>query len=122
MSKTRIYYSVEHSENSFSPIKVDKANNLLTNLEAAKEMLEDFCSSEHAEYRAYWEAQRPFMEIFRVVEVKDKVEIKPTEIKKIARNIVEYMIDNDYITEFETEQKVDYHLQDIIEGEIKTLL
>lgn len=44
------------------------------------------------------------------------------EIQLTAIEIVSYMIDNEYIKEFECEQNWDYHIQDIIEDEITKLI
>lgn len=69
-----IHYSVRHSGNSFSEINRNKkTNELNTTLEQAKETLNDFCTSEAEEYKAYWESQRPSMKIFKVTTVTEEI-------------------------------------------------
>ena len=50
------------------------------------------------------------------------IKVKNSEIVNTSVRILEYLIDNEYITEFEDEKQWDYHIQDIIEDEIKLLL
>ncbi len=50
------------------------------------------------------------------------IKVKNSEIVNTSVRILEYLIDNEYITEFEDEKQWDYHIQDIIEDEIKSLL
>ena len=51
-----------------------------------------------------------------------KFDITKNDITKTSIIILEYLIDNEYITEFEDENKWDFHLQDIIEEEIQKLI
>ena len=44
------------------------------------------------------------------------------DTRDIAIRIVQYLIDNKYITEFEDENKWDFHIQDIIQDEINEVL
>jgi len=44
------------------------------------------------------------------------------DTRDIAIRIVEYLIDNKYITEFEDENKWNFHIQDIIQDEINDTL
>lgn len=44
------------------------------------------------------------------------------DTRDIAIRIVEYLIDNEYITEFEDENEWDFHIQDIIQDEINEVL
>ena len=51
-----------------------------------------------------------------------KKSITKSDITKTSITIIEYLIDNEYITEFEDENKWDFHLQDIIDEEINNLI
>ena len=42
--------------------------------------------------------------------------------RDVAIRIVEYLIDNEYITEFEDENQWDFDIQDVIHDEINSLL
>lgn len=44
------------------------------------------------------------------------------DTRDVAIRIVEYLIDNKYITEFEDENEWDFHIQDFIHDEINNLL
>jgi len=44
------------------------------------------------------------------------------DTRDIAIRIVEYLIDNQYITEFETDHEWDFHLQDVIQENINDVL
>jgi len=44
------------------------------------------------------------------------------DTRDVAIRIVEYLIDNEYITEFEDEHEWDFHIQDVIHDEINKLL
>ena len=44
------------------------------------------------------------------------------DTRDIAIRIVEYLIDNKYITEFEDENEWDFHIQDVIQDEINEVL
>ena len=44
------------------------------------------------------------------------------DTRDIAIRIVEYLIDNKYITEFEDENDWDFHIQDVIQDEINDKL
>ena len=48
--------------------------------------------------------------------------INNDDTRDIAIRIVEYLIDNKYITEFEDENEWDFHIQDVIHGEINETL
>ena len=48
--------------------------------------------------------------------------ITQADTNLIAQKCVEYLIDNGYITEFEDERQWDYHIQDVIQGEIDEVL
>ena len=52
--------------------------------------------------------------------MRDKITYDDT--RDIAIRIVQYLIDNKYITEFEDENKWDFHIQDIIQDEINEVL
>tara|TARA_R100000008_G_C3567335_1_gene159909 strand:+ start:774 stop:974 length:201 start_codon:yes stop_codon:yes gene_type:complete len=51
-----------------------------------------------------------------------KKKITYDDTRDIAIRIVEYLIDNKYITEFEDENEWDFHLQDVIQDEINEVL
>ena len=51
-----------------------------------------------------------------------KKSITKSDITKTSITIIEYLIDNEYVTEFEDENKWDFHLQDIIDEEINNLI
>jgi|TARA_B110000908_G_scaffold132414_1_gene155885 hypothetical protein len=53
---------------------------------------------------------------------KDKITNDDT--RDVAIRILEYLIDNKYITEFENENEYewDFHIQDVIHDEINSLL
>ena len=44
------------------------------------------------------------------------------DTRDVAIRIVEYLIDNEYITEFEDENQWDFHIQDVIHDEVNSLL
>jgi len=44
------------------------------------------------------------------------------DTRDVAIRVVEYLIDNKYITEFEDENQWDFHIQDVIHDEINDLL
>lgn len=44
------------------------------------------------------------------------------DTRDVAIRVVEYLIDNEYITEFEDENQWDFHIQDVIHDEINSLL
>ena len=44
------------------------------------------------------------------------------DTRDVAIRIVEYLIDNKYITEFEDENDWDFHIQDVIQDEINNIL
>ena len=44
------------------------------------------------------------------------------DTRDVAIKVVEYLIDNKYITEFEDENQWDFHIQDVIHDEINDLL
>ena len=48
--------------------------------------------------------------------------INNDDTRDIAIRIVEYLIDNKYITEFEDENEWDFHIQDVIHDEINEAL
>ena len=48
--------------------------------------------------------------------------INNDDTRDIAIRIVEYLIDNKYITEFEDENEWDFHIQDVIHGKINEAL
>tara|TARA_R110002020_G_scaffold230651_1_gene441524 strand:+ start:2378 stop:2554 length:177 start_codon:yes stop_codon:yes gene_type:complete len=48
--------------------------------------------------------------------------INNDDTRDIAIRIVEYLIDNKYITEFEDENEWDFHIQDVIHDEINKAL
>jgi hypothetical protein len=48
--------------------------------------------------------------------------INNDDTRDIAIRIVEYLIDNEYITEFEDENEWDFHIQDVIHDEINKAL
>tara|TARA_Y100000389_G_C17373170_1_gene470154 strand:- start:228 stop:425 length:198 start_codon:yes stop_codon:yes gene_type:complete len=48
--------------------------------------------------------------------------INNDDTRDIAIRIVEYLIDNKYITEFEDENEWDFHIQDVIQDEINEVL
>jgi len=44
------------------------------------------------------------------------------DTRDVAIRVVEYLIDNKYITEFEDENEWDFHIQDVIHEKINKLL
>ena len=52
---------------------------------------------------------------------KEKV-VTYDDTRDVAIRIVEYLIDNEYITEFEDENQWDFHIQDVIHDEVNSLL
>ena len=44
------------------------------------------------------------------------------DTRDVAIRIVEHLIDNEYITEFEDENEWDFHIQDVIHDEVNSLL
>ena len=48
--------------------------------------------------------------------------INNDDTRDIAIRIVEYLIDNKYITEFEDENEWDFYIQDVIHGKINEAL
>jgi len=49
-------------------------------------------------------------------------EVTNDDTRDVAIRVVEYLIDNNYITEFEDEHEWDFHIQDVIHDEINKLL
>tara|TARA_R100001463_G_C3428259_1_gene211106 strand:+ start:51 stop:314 length:264 start_codon:yes stop_codon:yes gene_type:complete len=44
------------------------------------------------------------------------------DTRDVAIRVVQYLIDNKYITEFEDENQWDFHIQDVIHDEVNSLL
>jgi len=44
------------------------------------------------------------------------------DTRDVAIRVVQYLIDNKYITEFEDENEWDFHIQDVIHDEVNSLL
>tara|TARA_R110000822_G_scaffold5266_6_gene22597 strand:+ start:307 stop:543 length:237 start_codon:yes stop_codon:yes gene_type:complete len=76
--KTTSYYSVKHSGGSFANITtivVDGNRKLITTKEEAKIVLNNFCTSDEEEHKKYWESQRPFMEVYKVIKIEERVNL-----------------------------------------------
>jgi hypothetical protein len=54
--------------------------------------------------------------------VMEKKIISYDDTRDVAITIVQYLIDNKYITEFEDENEWDFHIQDVIQDEINEVL
>ncbi len=48
--------------------------------------------------------------------------VRNDDTRDVAIRIVEYLIDNEYIIEFEDENQWDFHIQDVIHDEINSLI
>jgi hypothetical protein len=60
-----------------------------------------------------------------IMEIKNTngiMKVTNDDTRDVAIRVVEYLIDNKYITEFEDENEWDFHIQDVIHEKINKLL